>query len=39
MKKNNDKKSLVRSSSVEYLTFIAALGEGGVDAICADENI
>ncbi|MDO5636493.1 MAG: virulence RhuM family protein [Myroides sp.] len=39
MKENNDKKSLVRSSSAEYLTFIAASGEGGVDAIYADENI
>jgi len=33
------KKSLIRSSSAEYLTFIAATGEGGVDAIYADENI
>jgi len=39
MKENNDKKPLVRSSSAEYLTFIAASGEGGVDAIYADENI
>lgn len=39
MKENNDKKSLVRSSSAEYLTFIAATGDGGVDAIYADENI
>ena len=28
-----------RSSSAEYLTFIASTGEGGVDAIYADENI
>ena len=39
MKKNKDKLSLIRSSSAEYLTFIAATGEGGVDAIYADENI
>ena len=39
MKDINNKKSLVRSSSAEYLTFIAATGEGGVDAIYADENI
>jgi len=39
MKENKDKKALVRSSSAEYLTFIAASGEGGVDAIYADENI
>jgi hypothetical protein len=31
--------SIIRSSSAEYLTFIAATGEGGVDAIYADENI
>lgn len=30
---------IVRSSTAEYLTFIAATGEGGVDAIYADENI
>ncbi len=38
-KENKDKKVLIRSSSAEYLTFIAATGEGGVDAIYADENI
>lgn len=32
-------KMLVRSSAVEYLTFIAATGESGVEAIYADENI
>jgi hypothetical protein len=36
---HNDEKLLIRSSSAEYLTFIAATGEGGVDAIYADENI
>ncbi len=36
---NNDKKSLIRSSSAEYLTFIAATGEGDVDAIYADSTI
>lgn len=35
-KKNN---ALVRSSAAEYLTFIAAKGEGGVEAIYANENI
>ena len=30
---------LVRSSAAEYLTFIAAHGEGGVEAVYADENI
>ena len=34
-----NKKDIIRSSSAEYLTFIAATGEGGVDAIYADENI
>lgn len=32
-------KEIVRSSAAEYLTFIAATGEGGVDVIYADENI
>jgi hypothetical protein len=36
-KKTN--KSVIRSSTAEYLTFIAATGEGGVEAIYADENI
>jgi len=31
--------SIIRSSAAEYLTFIAASGEGGVEAIYADENI
>jgi len=38
-KDNKEEKSLIRSSSAEYLTFIAATGEGGVDAIYADENV
>jgi hypothetical protein len=28
--KKTDSKSLIRSSSAEYLTFIAATGEGGI---------
>jgi hypothetical protein len=41
MKDNKKPKSkeIIRSSSAEYLTFIAATGEGGVEAIYADENI
>jgi len=48
MKKNKDKKiqklgkketSIVRSSAAEYLTFIAASGKGGVEAVYAAENI
>lgn len=38
-KVNKDNPSMVRSSTAEYLTFIAATGEGGVEAIYADENI
>ena len=30
---------LVRSSAAEYLTFVAATGGGGVEAVYADENI
>lgn len=29
----------VRSSAAEYLTFVAASGQGGVDAVYADENV
>jgi len=32
-------KALVRSSAAEYLTFVAASGQGGVEAIYADENV
>ncbi len=32
-------KDIVRSSSAEYLTFIAATGESDVNAIYADENV
>lgn len=31
--------SLIRSSAAEYLTFIAATGQGGVEAVYADENV
>ena len=31
--------SIVRSSAAEYLTFVAASGTGGVDAVYADENV
>ncbi len=31
--------SLVRSSAAEYLTFVAAAGQGGVEAIYSDENV
>jgi hypothetical protein len=32
-------KALVRSSAAEYLTFVAASGKGGVEAVYADENV
>ena len=38
-RETNDKKILIRSSSAEYLTYIASTGDGGVDAVYADENI
>jgi len=31
--------SLFRSSAAEYLTFVAAAGQGGVEAVYADENV
>ncbi|MFN9121445.1 MAG: cell filamentation protein Fic, partial [bacterium] len=35
----NQGRSLMRSSAAEYLTFVAAAGQGGVEAIYADENV
>ena len=29
--------SIIRSSAAEYLTFITATGDGGINAIYADE--
>ena len=31
--------SIVRSSAAVYLTFVAASGQGGVEAVYADENV
>ncbi len=31
--------SIVRSSAAEYLTFVAATGKGGFEAVYADKNI
>ncbi len=39
MKEEIKKNSIIRSSSVEYLTFIASTGDGGVNAVYQDENI
>ncbi|MFZ5573030.1 MAG: virulence RhuM family protein [Thermodesulfobacteriota bacterium] len=35
----NTKTQIIRSSAAEYLTFVAAGGTGGVEAVYADENI
>ena len=37
--KKTNSKSISRSSAAEYLTFIAATRDGGVDVIYTDENI
>ena len=37
--KSPKKEITIRSSAAEYLTFITASGEGGVEAIYADENV
>jgi len=37
--KKNAEVSLVRASAAEYLTFVAASGQGGVEAVYADENV
>ena len=36
---NKNSTNIIRSSSVEYLTFIAATGNGGINAIYENENI
>ena len=36
---NKNKISIARSSAAEYLSFVAAGGNGGVDAIYSDENV
>jgi hypothetical protein len=38
-KKKLEKMDMIRSSAAEYLTFVAASGEGGVEAVYADEDI
>lgn len=41
MKNDNGKKvdKLIRSSAAEYLTYVAAAGENGVELRYEDENI
>ena len=38
-KKPHKEVSITRSSAAEYLTFITAKGEGGVEAVYADEDV
>ena len=37
--KSSQEVSLIRSSAAEYLTFVAARGTDGVEAVYADENV
>ena len=39
MSKNNSTAPTIRSSAAEYLTFVAASGEGGVEAVYLDEDV
>lgn len=39
MKSTSKETSISRSSAVEYLTFVAAQGQGGVEVVHADDDI
>ena len=39
MSKKKEEKLSIRSSAAEYLTFLAASGESGVEAVYADEDV
>ena len=39
MSKKKNPAPTIRSSAAEYLTFVAASGEGGVEAIYVDEDV
>jgi len=39
MSKKKENALSIRSSAAEYLTFIAASGEGGVEAVYAAEDV
>lgn len=39
MSKKKNQVPTIRSSAAEYLTFVAASGEGGVEAVYADEDV
>ncbi len=39
MSKKKSQVPIIRSSAAEYLTFVAASGKGGVEAVYADEDV
>lgn len=39
MSKKKERSPSIRSSAAEYLTFVASSGEGGVEAVYADEDV
>ena len=39
MSKKRKQMPTIRSSAAEYLTFVAASGEGGIETVYADEDI
>jgi len=39
MKSAKKNEVTIRSSAAEYLTFVTASGEGGVEAVYSDENV
>jgi hypothetical protein len=39
MSKNKQPAPTIRSSAAEYLSFVAASGEGGIEAVYADQNV
>lgn len=39
MTEKKDKADIIRSSAAEYLTFVAATGDGGFEAVYSDENV
>ncbi|MCF6344860.1 MAG: virulence RhuM family protein [Thiomicrorhabdus sp.] len=39
MNQKKESVPIIRSSAAEYLSFVAASGEGGVEAVYADENV
>jgi hypothetical protein len=37
--KKKNEVSIIRSSAAEYFTFVTSSGDGGIEAVCADENV